>query len=101
MWAVVVAPRRFIYDLWGDTVNIASRLTDEARRGEIAVDKNTYHRLRQQHYLFEPPTTIVVKGKGEMTAYRLTGRSSGAKPSIYEPDAIHNLSGAENNGNLG
>jgi adenylate cyclase len=90
--AGVIGTRRFIYDLWGDTVNIASRLTDEARKGEIAVDKNTYHRLRQ-HYLFEPPTTITVKGKGEMTAYRLTGRSSDTKSSISHPDNVYHLSG--------
>lgn len=73
--AGVIGTKRFIYDLWGDTVNIASRLTDEARRGEIAVDKNTYYRLRQ-HYQFEPPTTIVVKGKGELTSYCLVNRTS-------------------------
>jgi len=78
--AGVIGTRRFIYDLWGDTVNIASRLTDEARRGEIAVDKNTYHRLRQ-NYQFEQATTISVKGKGELTAYCLTGRQGKAPGS--------------------
>ena len=99
--AGVIGTRRFIYDLWGDTVNIASRLTDEARKGEIAVDKNTYHRLRQQHYLFEPPTAVTVKGKGEMTAYHLTGLSSEARPSILKPDTLHSLSSAESAGSAG
>jgi class 3 adenylate cyclase len=71
--AGVIGTKRFVYDLWGNTVNIASRLTDEASKGEIAVDKNTYLRLRQQ-YGFEPPATITVKGKGEMTMYYLTSR---------------------------
>src|SRR5450759_1724727 len=71
--AGVIGTKRFIYDLWGDTVNIASRLTDEAVQDVIQVDKTTYNRIRQD-YAFEPPATIHVKGKGEMVMYRLTGR---------------------------
>jgi adenylate cyclase len=71
--AGVIGTKRFIYDLWGDTVNIASRLTDEAVQGVIQVDKTTYNRIRHE-YVFEPPATIHVKGKGEMVMYRLTGR---------------------------
>lgn len=68
--AGVIGTKRFIYDLWGDTVNIASRLTDEAQPGVIQVDKMTYSRIRDQ-YAFEPPASIHVKGKGEMVMYRL------------------------------
>ena len=68
--AGVIGTKRFIYDLWGDTVNIASRLTDEAMPGVIQVDKMTYSRIRD-HYAFEPPASIHVKGKGEMVMYRL------------------------------
>jgi adenylate cyclase len=74
--AGVIGTKRFIYDLWGDTVNVASRLTDEAVEGVIQVDKVTYNRIRHQ-YAFEPPATITVKGKGEMVMYRLTARLSG------------------------
>jgi class 3 adenylate cyclase len=73
--AGVIGTKRFIYDLWGDTVNIASRLTDEAVQDVIQVDKTTYNRIRHD-YAFEPPATIHVKGKGEMVMYRLTGRVS-------------------------
>ncbi len=69
--AGVIGTKRFIYDLWGDTVNIASRLTDEAVQDVIQVDKTTYNRIRHE-YAFEPPATIHVKGKGEMIMYRLT-----------------------------
>jgi class 3 adenylate cyclase len=72
--AGVIGTKRFIYDLWGDTVNIASRLTDDAGEGSILTDKATYNRLRHD-FLFEPPTTINVKGKGEITTYRLLGRA--------------------------
>ena len=71
--AGVIGTKRFIYDLWGDTVNIASRLTDEAVQGVIQVDKTTYNRIRHD-YAFEPPAMIFVKGKGEMIMYRLTAR---------------------------
>jgi class 3 adenylate cyclase len=71
--AGVIGTKRFIYDLWGDTVNIASRLTDDAKQDHILTDKLTYNRLRQD-YLFEPPNVLNVKGKGDMTSYRLTGR---------------------------
>jgi len=69
--AGVIGTKRFIYDLWGDTVNVASRLTDEATQDVIQVDKMTYNRIRHS-YAFEPPATIHVKGKGEMVMYRLT-----------------------------
>lgn len=71
--AGVIGTKRVIYDLWGDTVNIASRLTSEGVAGRIQVDKTTYNRLRNRFH-FEGPHTIMVKGKGEMTVYRLIGR---------------------------
>jgi class 3 adenylate cyclase len=81
--AGVIGTKRFIYDLWGDTVNIASRLTDDARQGQILVDKLTYNRLRHD-YLFEPPSVLNVKGKGEMTSYRMIGRvASSAVGNVY------------------
>jgi adenylate cyclase len=69
--AGVIGTKRFVYDLWGDTVNIASRLTDEAVEGVIQVDKTTYNRIRHD-FSFEPPANITVKGKGDMVMYRLS-----------------------------
>lgn len=82
--AGVIGTKRFIYDLWGDTVNIASRLTDEAVQGVIQVDKTTYNRIRHD-YVFEPPATIHVKGKGEMVMYRLTARAGDSSHQIGAP----------------
>lgn len=75
--AGVIGTKRFIYDLWGDTVNIASRLTDDAKSGCILTDKLTYNRLRLD-YLFEPPQVLDIKGKGEMVSYRLVGKAKHA-----------------------
>jgi len=80
--AGVIGTKRFIYDLWGDTVNVASRLTDDAKKGNILTDKLTYNRLRQD-FLFEPPSVINVKGKGEMASYRLVGRIGQTGSSNY------------------
>jgi len=75
--AGVIGMKKFIYDLWGDTVNIASRVTGEAGPGAILVDATTYRRV-QESFEFEGPQTIHVKGKGDMTVYRLIGHKVAA-----------------------
>jgi adenylate cyclase len=71
--AGVIGARRFIYDLWGDTVNVASRITSEAPAGQILVDKTTYRRLGTR-YQFGSPQDLTFKGKGQMTVYQLIGK---------------------------
>lgn len=71
--AGVIGIKKFSYDLWGDTVNIASRMESHGVPGKIHVTTATYERLREQ-YLLEKRGVIQVKGKGEMTTYFLKGR---------------------------
>jgi class 3 adenylate cyclase len=71
--AGVVGKKKFIYDLWGDTVNLASRITSEGVPGMIQCDTATYRRLSDR-FDFHEPQTIYLKGKGDMTVYRLIGR---------------------------
>jgi adenylate cyclase len=71
--AGVVGKKKFIYDLWGDTVNLASRITSEGLPGMIHCDAATHHRLAGR-FEFNEPQTIHLKGKGNMTVYRLLGR---------------------------
>lgn len=71
--AGVIGATRFIYDLWGDTVNLASRLTSEAEPGSILVDRTTFRRLGHR-YSCEGPQDIEIKGKGSTTTYRLSGK---------------------------
>lgn len=79
--AGVIGTKKFIYDLWGDTVNIASRMESHGLPGTIQVTAATYEYL-QNDYTFEPRGPIQVKGKGEITAYLLTGRKSQVNPSL-------------------
>ena len=71
--AGVIGSKRFMYDVWGDTVNIAFRLTGEAANDTILVDKTTYRRIGQR-YKFEDEREVKVKGKDVMSIYRLAGK---------------------------
>ena len=71
--AGVIGTKKFIYDLWGDTVNTASRMESQGLPGRIQVTERFYERLFDT-YQFEKRGAIQVKGKGEMTAYLLNGR---------------------------
>ena len=73
--AGVVGKKKFIYDLWGDTVNMASRITSEGVPGMVQVDESTYLRLGER-FDFHPPQTIYLKGKGMMPVYSVIGRKS-------------------------
>jgi class 3 adenylate cyclase len=73
--AGVIGRAKFTYDLWGDTVNTASRMESHGMPGEIQVTERVYERLRGRYELHRRGT-IEVKGKGPMTTYLLLGRRS-------------------------
>ncbi len=79
--AGVIGIKRFIYDLWGDTVNIASRLSSEGTPNAIWVDQATWERLRGGYEL-EGPTGVSFKGKGQLALYRLLSRRGAARPAL-------------------
>lgn len=83
--AGVVGKKKFIYDLWGDTVNLASRITSEGVPGMIQVDETTWRRLRQR-FDFHEPQTLYLKGKGDTVVYRLIGRRGAGQTSSESTD---------------
>jgi class 3 adenylate cyclase len=72
--AGVIGTTKFIYDLWGDTVNTASRMESHGIPGYIQVTHATYQHL-QNKYVLRERGPIHVKGKGDMTTYLLMGRT--------------------------
>ncbi len=71
--AGVIGLSKFIYDLWGDTVNIASRMEVTGIPGKTQVTSATYERLKEQ-FVFEERGQVSIKGKGDMTTYFLLRR---------------------------
>ncbi len=71
--AGVVGARRFFYDVWGDAVNVASRMESTDVVGRIQVAHNVYERLRYA-FDFEERGEIDIKGKGVMRTWYLVGR---------------------------
>jgi len=71
--AGVIGAKKFAYDLWGDTVNLASRMETHAPPGGILATTSTYN-LLQKAYSFQPGRVIRVKGKGEVLSYLLVGK---------------------------
>ena len=71
--AGVIGRKRFLYDLWGDAVNTASRMESHGAPGRIQITRATYELLAGE-FECEPRGTIAVKGKGEVEAWYLLGR---------------------------
>ena len=68
--AGVIGRHKFIYDLWGDAVNVAARMESHGVTGRVQVSEAT-HRLLAGTYGFDSRGLIEVKGKGPMPAYLL------------------------------
>jgi class 3 adenylate cyclase len=83
--AGVIGTSKFSYDLWGDTVNIASRMESHGIAGSIQMTSATC-RLLDERYTYEERGTIAVKGRGELTTYLLTGKHAAA-PLPEQPAA--------------
>jgi PAS domain S-box-containing protein len=73
--AGVIGKKKFSYDLWGDSVNTASRMESHGLPGEIQITQATYNLIKDK-YNFEDRGEIKVKGKGLMQAYLLKGRKA-------------------------
>jgi len=72
--AGVIGIDKYAYDIWGDTVNIASRMESHGAPGRVHVSQDAYEILKDK-FSFESRGTIPVKGKGDMDTYFLLGRN--------------------------
>ena len=70
--AGVIGRKKFIYDLWGDAVNTASRMESHGSEGTIQITRATYELIKGD-FVCEPRGTLYVKGKGEMEAWQIYG----------------------------
>jgi adenylate cyclase len=73
--AGVIGTKRFLYDLWGDAVNTASRMESQSTPGEIQITRETYDLLKDE-FVCKRRGTILVKGKGQMETWYLEGSRS-------------------------
>jgi class 3 adenylate cyclase len=79
--AGVIGKKKFIYDMWGDTVNVAFRLAADAAAGAIQADLTTYRRL-QNRFRFDEVQEVDIKGKGRMQIFRLDAPLEDVAPRL-------------------
>ena len=82
--AGVIGRKRFLYDLWGDAVNTASRMESHGAPGRIQITRPTYELLADE-FECEPRGTIFVKGKGEIETWYLVGPAVSDEPPPTRP----------------
>ncbi|WP_234835024.1 adenylate/guanylate cyclase domain-containing protein [Mycolicibacterium stellerae] len=85
--AGVVGARKFFYDVWGDAVNVASRMESTDVEGRIQVPQAMYERLKDG-YVLEERGDVVVKGKGLIHTWYLVGRRNGDGPHDTQLQSI-------------
>jgi guanylate cyclase len=74
--AGVIGRKKFTYDLWGDAVNLASRMESHGQKGAIQITRNTYE-LVKDDFVCEPKGRVKVKGAHECEVWHVLGRKKG------------------------
>jgi guanylate cyclase len=79
--AGVIGRKKFIYDLWGDAVNVASRMESQGQSGAIQITDDTYQ-LVKDVFVCEPHGMIEVKGRGQMKVWHVIARTDKAPVAL-------------------
>ncbi len=74
--AGVIGRKKFIYDLWGDAVNTASRMESNGKGGSIQITQATYDLIKDD-FICDPQGSIEVKGKGKMDVWHVRQEDAG------------------------
>ena len=80
----MIGRRRFLYDLWGDTVNVASRMELHGAPDSIHITRSTYELLGDE-FATEPRVLVEVKGKGQVVSWLLLGLSGSSSRTSFAP----------------
>jgi guanylate cyclase len=79
--AGVIGRKKFIYDLWGEAVNVASRMESQGQRQTIQITRSTYDLIKDD-FDCEARGTIKVKGADQMEVWHVLGRKAGQRPPV-------------------
>jgi len=93
--AGVVGTKRFLYDLWGDAVNLASRMESTGVPGKVQTPTRVAEMMKDD-FSFEKRGMVQVKGKGEMETFFLTGRKKPYEKPREMPRRRPRLNSKEN-----
>nr|CAD7401062.1 unnamed protein product [Timema cristinae] len=95
--AGVIGARKPQYDIWGNTVNVASRMDSTGLPNHTQVTEEVYQVLHDHPFEFQCRGKVKVKGKGDMTTYFLTDRK---QPGTMRVEDLHNLRSGPHCGNM-
>jgi guanylate cyclase len=85
--AGVIGRKKFIYDLWGETVNMASRMESHGQGGTIQITRST-RELVMHRFDCEPKGAIEVKGAGRTEIWQVTGRKGVRAAELQTDDGV-------------
>ena len=102
--AGVIGKKKFAYDIWGNTVNLASRMEASGAPGKVNVSENTYQRVKDL-FVCEPRGKVSVKHKGEVEMCfverikpEYSEKAEGLVPNVAFQQAYEELQGLESGG---